>query len=229
MRRIISTIATVCFMTAGSMTPAAIARDEKLDQVLGRMQESAKMLKTIKARIQQDKLHTQTGGREVYKGKLIFKRLGSKHDKVRIDYEKTDHVVALEGEKITLYQPRVNQAFITCRSALVRDHPDFSFITALYASVGELKATYTISYVRDDTFEGAGMSVLELVPRVTLAERKTVMWVNQQSWMPIRFEVTERNGDVTTLILRDIVKNQVIDDRQFHVSVKPGTKEHKEC
>ncbi len=208
--------------------PAAHGANEKLDEILSSMQDSAGKLTSIRAAMEQETLHTQIGGTETYNGDLIFKHLGAGKDKVRINYHKTLQVVAVDGNRVILYQPRINQVFITCRSALAAEHPDFSFITALYASVAELKARYAIAYQRDEVFEQVNTSVLEMTPRGKSGEVKTTLWISRQTWMPIKFQVTARNKDVTTLTLRNVVKNQNIKDDAFRVNWPSSTKKKEE-
>ena len=210
------------------LIPAALAENGKLDHVLSKMQEVSSKLVSIRATMEQVKVRRQVGGKESYTGDLIFKHLGGRKDKVRIDYRKTNQVVALDSDTITLYQPKINQIFITCRSTLASRHPDYSFITALYASVPELKTRYSIAYLRDEPFEQINTSVLEMIPKNKSAEIKTTLWVSQQTWMPIRFQVIEQDGDVTTLTLRDVVKDQNINNEEFRVTPKAGTRKKTE-
>ena len=208
--------------------PAARGANGKLDEVLSRMQEASKKLVSIRATMEQVKQHTQIGGQENYTGDMIFKHLGRGKDKVRINYRKTNQVVAVDGDKIMLYQPKINQVFITCRSALASQHPDYAFITALYASVDELKERYAIAYLRDEQFEQINTSVLEMTPKSKSAEVKTTLWVSRVTWMPIRFQVIERNKDVTTLTLRDIARNSLIKDDEFRLTWPSRTNVSKE-
>jgi len=67
--------------------------------------------------------------------------------------------------------------------------------------------------------------VLELTPKAKSAIKKMKWWVDQTTWLPIKSEVVEQNGDISTFTLSDIKTNGAMSDAMFKIKVAKGTKE----
>src|SRR5262249_39054207 len=123
----------------------------KVDQILSKMHSTAKTIRTYSAKLLQEKRNTQIGGRpQVYRGDLAYRHEAQNRDKGRIKYYDSSGDVyqdlVVDGDKITLYQPRIGQAIITSRKAQAQKNPDFAFIATPYVSVAALKQDYQIVY-----------------------------------------------------------------------------------
>jgi outer membrane lipoprotein-sorting protein len=51
-----------------------------------------------------------------------------------------------------------------------------------------------------------------------------IMWVDQTTWLPMRYQVTESNRKVTTFTLSDVQKNGVLSDNNFKANLPSGAK-----
>lgn len=217
---IFALIAASVVPTTGSMA------NGKLDEVLANMERAARSIKTIEADMHQEKRNMQIGGKEVYAGRIRFQHASKTVDRFRIDYSiPAGQVVVVDGNKIILYQPSINQVILTTRQAQASQNQEFSFIATPYKSVPELKTQYNIEYAGDEQVGSGTTAKLELTPRKASSAKKLTLWVDQSSWLPIKYQVVETNNNVTTFVLTGLKLNGGFPGNTFKLTWPTGTKE----
>lgn len=214
----------IAILAVLSVPGSAAVVNGKLDEVLANMERAARSIKGIEADLRQEKRDMQIGGKEVYSGKIYFQHSGKDHDKLRINYSVPEGQVAVvNGNKITLYQKSINQAILTTRQAQASKSQEFSFIATPYKSVPELKSQYNIVYAGDEQAGSTSTAKLELTPKGPSSAKKLTLWVDQSSWLPIKYQVVETNNNITTFILSNL-KNGAISGDIFNFTPPSGTK-----
>ncbi|HET9529278.1 MAG TPA: outer-membrane lipoprotein carrier protein LolA, partial [Blastocatellia bacterium] len=195
--------------------------------VLSNMQREARNIKTLFAHMEQAKRNTQIGGKEIYRGKIFFKHAGKGNDKVKIEYDiPAGQEVSVIGDEITLYQPSINQVIYTSRKSQASQNQEFAFFSTPYSlTSAQIKSRYNAVYVGEEQMGGTKTSVIELTPKAKSAVKKIKWWVDQSSWLPIKSEVIEQNGDVSTFTLSGLKTNGSMSDGMFKIKVAKGTKE----
>ncbi len=196
----------------------------KLDEVLANMEKAARSIKTIEADMAQEKRDMQIGGREVYKGRIYFEH-GKVCDRVRIEYSIPEgQFVTVLCDKIYLYQAKINQCIVTTRQAQASKNQEFSFIATPYKSVPELKRQYNIAYVGEEQIGASSTAKLELTPRGKSSMKGLTLWVEQSSWLPIKYQVVESNNNPTTFTLSGMIKNGKLSGDKFKGGCPAGSK-----
>ena len=219
---------TIVALIAALVVPMSSPRaNGKLDEVLAHMERVARSIKTIESDMRQEKRNMQIGGKEVYAGKIRFLHASKDCDKIRIDYSiPAGQVVVVDCNKIALYQPSINQAILTTRQAQASQNQEFSFIATPYKSVPELKTQYTIEYAGEEPVGAASTAKLELTPKRASSAKKLTLWVDQSSWLPIKYQVIETNNNVTAFTLSNMKMNGGFSGNPFKLPFWPaGTKE----
>jgi outer membrane lipoprotein-sorting protein len=211
-------VGTASFAMSGATSNVSKANG-KLDEILANMERAARKINTVEADMFQEKRDMQIGGKEVYSGRIFFLH-DRKCDKVRINYDRPQgQVVAVLCDEIDLYQPSINQMIVTSRRAQAAKNQEFSFIATPYKSVPELKSQYNIAYIGDEQ----GAAKLDLTPKGKPSVEKLTLWVDQGSWLPIKYQVIEKTHNITTFTLNNLKLNQKLSV-DFKVKVSPGTK-----
>ena len=207
-----------------SFSPSHAAANGKVEEILGNMQAAASKIKTLQARLSQEKRNPQIGGSERYRGEIIFGHFGRNDDKVRINYEMPrGQVVVVNQFEITLYQQSINQCFITSRRSAGSRNEELAFFSAPYSlTPDQIKSRYAISYLGDEHVGGSPASVLELVPRGPSNIVKLKWWVSHATWLPVKSQAVERDA-VTTFSLSNTITNGPIDRRQFNFKCPSGS------
>ena len=221
MKQISIELIVAALLLAAPASISAARPNGKLDEILANMQKSAVQITSIQARMEQQKRDRNLGGApERYSGEIFFKHASKTNDKVKIVYSMPKgQTIWVVGETITLYQAEIKQAIVTTRSAAASKGDEFAFVATPYKSVPDLKRQYDIVYSGDDQ----GMAKLELTPKAKSSIQKLTLWVDQSSWMPVKYTVLEAVS-ATTFILTDIKKNKGISDSTFKVDLPKDTK-----
>ncbi len=223
-------ITIFAFIVASVVPMGESQANGKLDEVLANMERVARSIKTIQSDMHQEKRNMQIGGKEVYAGNIRFLHASKDCDKIRIDYSiPAGQVVVVDCNKIALYQPRINQVILTTRQAQASQNQEFSFIATPYKSVPELKTQYAIVYVGDEQVGSGATAKLELTPKRASSAKKLTLWVDESSWLPVKYQVIETNNNVTTFTLSNMKINGGLSGNPFKLPFWPaGTKEvHK--
>lgn len=224
MKAIVRLFLITALIAAASLSFSRVSANGKLDEVLANMERAARTIKTIEADMVQEKRDMQIGGREVYSGKIFFLH-DKKCDKVRINYDRPPgQVVAVLCNEIILYQPSIKQVILTTRQAQASKNQEFSFIATPYKSVPELKSQYNIVYVGDEQVGSSSTSKLDLTPKAKSSVQKLTLWVDGSSWLPIKYQVVEKNNNVTTFKLANMRRNGAMSSDSFKVTWPAGTK-----
>lgn len=199
---------------AGSM-PSAQANGQ-LDQILTNMQNAGKGINTLAGNIAQEK-KSSLGGTERYQGTMTLQRGAKGSEKVIIHYTNGQHVL-VDGNRILLYNERIPQAIETTRKSQANNKPEFDFIATPYSSVADLKARFNIAYLGDES----GMAKLELTPK-NAALQKSILWVDKGLWIPTKFRVVEKTGDVSYFTLSNVQPNPKVSAATFSLKYAPNT------
>jgi outer membrane lipoprotein-sorting protein len=217
MRKIKIIITTVVMLLAGiGLMPNAQANGQ-LDQILNNMQNAGKNIKTFASSLVQAK-HSNLGGKpEKYDGTITLQRGAQGSEKVIIHYTNGQHV-SVNGNKIVLYNEIIRQAIETTRQSQAKDKPQFDFIATPFSSVAELKANFNIAYLGEED----GMAKLELTPK-NPALQKSIMWVDRDLWIPTKFRVVEKTGDISYFTLSGVQRNPKVSASTFIIKYAPGT------
>jgi len=231
MKRISLLSATAVFLIAASVflitttfsiSTASANGNGKLDEILDNMQKNAASITTIYAKMEQLKRDLSIGGKpEQYSGEIFFKHAGKNNDKVRINYfVPKGQTIWIAGDQIILYQASIKQAIFTSRRSAASKGDEFAFVATPYASVPELKRQYNIVY----SGEEQSMAKLDLTPKGKSSVKQLTLWVDQSSWLPMKYQIVEANSNQTTFILSGVKKNIVISDGMFKANLPGDTK-----
>jgi outer membrane lipoprotein-sorting protein len=219
-------IAGISLLLAGAN---ADAQAPILTGILNKMEKANQDLKSLKAEMVLEKTNTQIGVTDSEYGQLIYKPGTQKSkQKLRIDYTKpSKDILAVDGDNYVYYQPRINQAFkgIASKISKGKESGLAQFITiGLNGSLKSASGKYNISFVKDETIEGMNTSMLRLTPKSADQFNSIDIWVSQQSWIPVRLSVIERNNDVTVVTFKNPQLNGNLSNDAFSVNLPGGTK-----
>lgn len=212
---------------AVDLSPAGVAPQQLLTGILNKMDKAHQDLKTLKAEISQQKTNAQIGVSDNEYGSLIYKpSSGRGKGKLRIDYTRPSRdTIALVGDSVVYYQPRINQVFkSTLAKAAKGKVGGFTQLVGLDGSIRSLAGNYNIEFLRDEAVNGQLTTLLRLTPKTGGQFTTIDIWVNQQNWIPAQWRLVERNGDFTVVSLKNIQLNGPIPDTAFNVAVPGGVK-----
>jgi len=221
MKRISFVFIAATLFIAASFSVSSAKADGKLDEILNNMQREGSKISTFYAKMDQQSIDAELGGKTSYSAYVFFQHKG-RDDKAAILYEKPKgQKVWAVGDKIYLYQGAINQVVITSRNAQAKKNPEISFVASPYKSVPQLKSQYEIVYLGDEQ----GFAKLDLTPKGKSSVKKVTLWVDQSLWLPVKYQVVETNGSVASITLSNVKTNGAIPDKTFEPNIPKGTKE----
>ena len=232
MNKFLITLIRSCLLLLVSHLGSTVvaAQPSAVTTILNRMEKAHLEMKSLRAELFQQKTNAQIGVSDNEYGTLIYKpSAGQNKGKLRIDYTRpSKDIIALVGDNVVFYQPRINQVFkSTLAKAAKGKVSGYSQLIGLDGSVKSLAGNYSIEIVGDEVTNGQKTTILRLTPKGAKASGQYAtidIWVSQQSWLPVQWKLVERNGDFTIVSLRNVQLNGSIPDSAFNVTIPSGVK-----
>ena len=185
-------------MRSGAVPPFPRKRklSPDLSEILSRMNDAGKRLRSLSANIEYTKVTVLVNDKSTEEGRLFFRK--GKTPVVRIEMERPESkVVLFKKNRAEIYLPKINQVQeydLVQKSGLVEEF----LLLGFGAETGDLRKSYTIKYVKEEEIGGEDTALLELTPiKPSLASQlaKIDMWVSEDSWMPAQEQFFEPSGD----------------------------------
>ncbi len=229
MKRIISlaVIFAMLMMAVGNYQDTqAKTGSQLLTGILSKMQTAHRSLRSMRASMVQQRKNPQIGSTETDYGTLIYKPGARGKSKLRIDYTRPDQKsVAVVGESLVFYQPRINQALKTTLSKAAKGKTSsYSALVGIDGSLETLTRDYNVEYVKDELVNGKATTRLQLTPKGGSSFSRIDLWVSNDFWLPVQYQMFERNGDNTLVKFSGMEINPNLADAAFNVNLPAGTK-----
>jgi len=226
---------TWLFFAAGLLLPmrsgaaAPLPRKGKLppdlSEILSRMNEASKRLRSLTANLEYTKVTVLVNDKSTEQGRLYFRK--GKTPEVRIEMQQPESKVMLfKKNKVQIYLPKINQIQeynLEQKSGLVEEF----LLLGFGAETGDLRKSYQLKYLKEEELEGDTTAVLELIPRkASLASQltKIQMWVSEDSWMPAQQQFFEPSGDYLIARYRAVKVNLKFPPSTFELPPSAGAK-----
>lgn len=167
-----------------------------LGEILARMNDSAKRLKTVSADIEYTKVTVVVNDKSTEYGQLSFHK--DKNPKILLNFQKPDpKIILFKKNKAQIYLPKSNlvqEYNLEKQSGLVEQFLLLGFGT----ETGELKKLYEIKLNGEEVLDGDTTAILELTPRaesISAQLSKVQLWISEESWIPVQQKFFEAGGD----------------------------------
>jgi outer membrane lipoprotein-sorting protein len=223
----VTAIALIFFFNAFG---AGVARaQDPTNEILKRLQEHRAALKTLRADVTMDKHNSQLGEHDTKDGSVIYMPGQSEREMyIRIDWTRpsVEQLAVIKGE-YTLFTPRLKQAIVGKVDGAKNSAGASGALAFMSMSKEQLKANYTVKYMGEETVGGAAKTWhLLLTPKAAGKYKSAEIWIDGNG-MPLQAKVVESNNDSTTVLLKNLRKNETINAKIFKIDLPKGTKEIK--
>jgi len=201
-----------------------------LGEILERMNDSAKRLKTVSANLEYTKVTVVVDDKSTEYGQLFFQK--GKNSAILVNFQKPDPKVILfnlKQKKAEIYLPKSNQIQeydVGKHSGLVEHFLLLGFGT----EVGDLRKSYTIKLIGEEVLDGDTAAVLELTPRreeIAAQLTKVQLWVSEDSWIPAQQKFFESDGDYLVARYTAVKTNRELPASTFRIPAPKGVKRVK--
>jgi outer membrane lipoprotein-sorting protein len=226
MRRMAPAVAIVCLLGIAPVL-GGMQREEppnenafSLEEVLDRMARTGLELKSLEAALEQTRTVSFTGSRSTQVGRIYFSIDGGE-SRIRVSITQPGaREVLVAGGEARSYVPNVNQLTVFDLGER-RDVAEY-FMLGFGPGNARLRDEYAVTLAGVETIDGVPTSILELEPR---SERVAAMfptirlWVDHESWMPVRSRINEPNGDHQIVEYSDVETNDSIPESRFELDL----------
>jgi outer membrane lipoprotein-sorting protein len=199
-----------------------------LSEVLSRMNEAAKRLKTVTANLEYTKVTVLVNDKSTETGQLLFRK--GKSTEIRIEFEKPDRkIILFKKNEAEIYLPKINQIQeydLEQKGGLVQQF----LLLGFGSDTGELKKNYNIKYVKEEDLDGDTTVLLELSPRkesIAAQLVKIQIWISEESWLPAQQKFFESGGDYLLARYSGVKVNRALPGSAFELNAAPGAKRVK--
>ena len=201
-----------------------------LSQILSRMEEAAKRLRTLSANLEYTKVTVLVNDKSTETGHLFLRK--GKTPEIRIEFQQPEtKVILLKKNKAEIYLPKINQVQeynLEQKAGLVEEFMLLGFGSE--TGVLSLKKSYTVRYLKEEELEGDTTAVLELIPRkesIASQLMRIQMWVSEESWLPVEQQLFEPSGDYLIARYSAVKVNLGIPSSTFELHPAEGAKRVK--
>lgn len=192
-----------------------------LAEILARMNDAAKHLKTVSADLDYTTVTALVNESDTETGKFYLRN--PKNPDILIDFEKPDpKTILFRRNRAQIYYPKTNRVEthdLQQQSGLVQQFLLLGFGT----DANSLKASYNVSLTGEDDLDGETTALLELVPRqpqVASQLTKIQIWVSEDSWLPAQQKFLQPGGDYLVAHYRNVKVNRNLPSSTFEINAR---------
>ncbi len=202
---------------------APSAANAQINEVLKRMDEHYKALKSLKAGISREVVNAQLGETDSYSGDVVL--LPGKGTKLSVFLKWTkpkEEMLSVVNGKYALYVPGINRAYTGTSGDKRVKEKGGSALELMSLSKQDIKAKYDAVQTGSASVGGTDTLGLRLTPKAKAEYKFIDVWVDGNG-MPIQIKVTKNNNDTDTIRFSGIKKNEKIDGSVFKLNIPKGT------
>jgi outer membrane lipoprotein-sorting protein len=199
-----------------------------LQEILQRMNDTAKRLKTITADLDYTTVTVLVNERDTETGKFYLRN--PKNPEMLVEFEKPDpKTVLLKRNHLQIYYPKVNRIEehdLSSHSGEIQQLLLLGFGT----DAASLKSAYSVKLVGEEQLEGEDTAVLELTPKdpgIASQLTKIQMWVSEDSWTPAQQQFFEPSGDYLIAHYSGVKVNRSLPSSTFEIDAASGAQRVK--
>jgi len=208
---------------AASPRKGKLPRD--LTEILSRMNDSAKNLKTVAADLEYTKVTVLVDDKSTETGRLFYHK--SKNPEILIDITKPEpKTILFKKNKAEIFLPKINQL----QEYDLEEHSDLVqqfLLLGFGTETDKLEKDYDLKFVSEEELDGDTTAVLELTPRSekTAAQlMKIHLWVSEESWLPVQQKFFQPGGDYFVARYTAVRVNRRLPPSTFQI---PAAKDAK--
>ena len=206
---------------------APVVAQDPLQQVLGRMDQTAANFKTTQAAFVWDQYQKVVDETDTQTGTVYFRRSGAEVQMAAdIADPASPKYVLFTDSKVEVYQPRIDQV---TRYNMGKDRAAFeSFLVLGFGGSGkDMLKSFEVTYQGTEKVDGIDAAKLQLVPKSVKVRGtfdRIVLWIDPARGVSMRQQLFTPSGDYRLAKYSDIQLNQKIPDDRFRLKTTGKTK-----
>ena len=223
-------LSTLCFafwLVVTLIAPAVRAndgKDQRVTDVLARMEKSQRSLRTLRGNIEMEKYNSQVRESDKSYGTLAYASKGNRNASVRVEWQRPQQeILVSESGKYQLYRPRLNTVMVG-NANQNRSKVNNMLGFGLNMSKAEIESRFDVKWLGEGTLYGnVHVNQLQLTPKTAASYKQAEIWVDDAG-LPTQTRWIEKNNDWTTVRITDAQRNVSIPSDAFRLQLPSGVK-----
>ena len=203
----------------------ATSANAQINEILKRMDDHYKALKSLQANVTRVQLNSQLGEEDTSSGTISLLPGKGRDFSMRLDWTqpKPETISVVNGQYVA-YNPGISQAWTGNSGSKTLNDKGGNALKVMSMSKEEIKANYDVQYLGQESISG-GIPTwhLKLTPKTSANYKFVDLWVDGNG-MPLQGKITQPNNDTDSILLTNLKKNVSIPGSIFKVSLPKGTK-----
>ena len=214
-------IALTFILSGLGATPAKA----QINEILKRMDEHYKALKSLQANVNREVTNSQLGETDKMAGTISLLPGKGRNFSFRLEWtQPRNEIISVVNGQYVLYTPGINQAYTGDSNSQKVQGKGGNALKVMSMSKEEIKANYDVEYLgQENISSGAQTWHLKLTPKAKADYKFADIWVDGNG-MPVQAKITQPNDNTDLILLTNLKKNTSINASIFRVSLPKGTK-----
>jgi len=214
-------------VAAPADAPSDAPSDAALDKVLSQMDSAADKFHTTEASVVWDQFQKIVDEHEEQKGTVYFRRAGKEIQMVADITEPDQKYVLFNGEKVQVYQPRIDQ--VTVYDTGKNRNAFESFLVLGFGGRGhDITKSFDVKYLGNESVDGVEAAKLDLVPKAANVRNNVdhiILWIDPARGVSVQQKFFfGTSGDYRLAKYSGIKMNEKISDSVFKLKTTGKTK-----
>ena len=205
---------------------------ESLNDVLARMDQSARDLRTFSAKIKRTEYTKILNDTEDTDGLRLVKRAGGQTIGMVELFGKNPQTVRFAGKTVEVYYPEAKRVEVWDASKFGKmgKQVDQLLLIGIGVSSSDLRHDFDIKSGGTEVIGGKPTTQIELIPKDSDLKKqveKIDMWIPVNESVPLRVKVTRTSGDYEEAVYSDVQMNPALPDSAFELNLPADVKRVK--
>jgi len=207
-----------------------VLRAESLNDILARMDQSARSLRTFSAKMKRTE-YTKVlpNDKDVTDGLRLVKRANGQTIGIVQFFGKNPHTVRFSGKTVEDYLPEAKrvETYDAGKFGKMGKQVDQLLLLGIGVSSADMRRDLDITAGGTDTIDGKSTTRLELIPKDKDLKKqadKIELWIPEGGSIPLQSKVTLTSGNYDQANYSDIQMNPDLPDAAFDLKVPTDVK-----
>ena len=202
----------------------AVTANAQINEILKRMDEHYKALKSLQANIAREVTNSQLGEVDKWAGTISLLPGKGRNLSFRLDWtQPRNEIISVVNGQYVLYTPGIKQAYTGDSSSQKVQGNGGGALKLMSMSKEEIKTNFDVQYLgQENISSGIPTWHLKLTPKVKADFKLADIWVDGNG-MPLQAKITQPNDNTDSILLTNLKKNASINGSIFKVSLPKGT------
>lgn len=202
---------------------------ESLNDILARMDQSARNLRTFSAKMKRTEYTKVFNGKEESDGLRLVKRTNGQTTGIVQFFGKNPQTVRFAGKTVEVYYPEAKrvEVYDAGKFGKMGKQVDQLLLLGIGVSSGDMRHDFEITAGGPETIAGKPTTRIQLVPKDSDLKKqveKIEMWIPEGESVPLQVKVTRTSGDYEQAIYSDVQMNPALPDSAFELTLPADVK-----